>query len=62
LNNGESTNGGEASNYITIVAARKKFPMVKLVTINKALPGDGPNFHSPFNKISFYSIKARTCF
>jgi hypothetical protein len=62
LNNDESTNDGEAGNYIIIVVARKKFPMVELVTINKALPGDGPYFHSPFNKVSFYSIKARTCF
>jgi hypothetical protein len=62
LNNDESTNGGEARNCITIVAARKKFPMAELVTTNKALLGDGPDFHSPFNKVFFCLIKSKNMF
>jgi hypothetical protein len=42
------TNGGEAGNYITNDNSKKKFPMVELVTKNKALPGDGLDFHFSF--------------
>jgi hypothetical protein len=48
LNDDKSSNGGEAGNIITNDSCKKKFPMVELVTINKALLGDGPDFHFPF--------------
>jgi hypothetical protein len=41
-----------------MVAAIGRFPMVKLLTINKALPGDGWTFISLPNKVFLYSIKA----
>jgi hypothetical protein len=44
LNNDKSTNGGETGNYITIDS------MVELVTINKALPRDSPNYLKKINK------------
>jgi hypothetical protein len=31
-----------------MVAAMGRFPMVELLTINKALLGDGPDFQFPF--------------
>ena len=42
--NDQSTNGGEAGNYISIYKLQDEFPRVELATINKALPGDSPDY------------------
>jgi hypothetical protein len=41
LNDVKSTNGGEAGHYIH---------MVEFLTINKALPGDSPDYLKKINK------------
>ena len=48
--NDPSTIGGEVGNYIADDSCKMKIP-VKLTTINKALPGDTPEF------LSLYSLK-----
>ena len=49
--------GGKARKYNTIDSGKTKFPQVKLMSINKALSRDTPDYHK---KLSFL-IKARTC-
>ena len=53
--NDPSTIGDEAGNYIADDSCKMKIP-VKLMTINKALPGDTPEF------LSLYLFKANPCF
>ena len=37
-------NGDDGGDYIITNSCRLKVPMVELMTINKALPGDNPTF------------------
>jgi hypothetical protein len=45
LNYDKLTIGGDAGEYITNHGYNRKNPMVELVTINKTLPGDSPDYH-----------------
>ena len=59
MNDDKSINGGEAGNYITIDKLQDEFLRVELATINKALPGDSPDYpknnkhYSLFDSIKF---------
>jgi hypothetical protein len=45
LNYDKSIIGGEAGDYITNHGCNRKTPMVELLTINKALPGDSLDYY-----------------